>query len=175
MSISRSAFRASHFVDRFSHASRRIGLQDRARRRLTLHALDHGFQKVTLESRRAFGGLLDQKARWSLSPRGWLVLMSLLLGAGATLFFQVQPFLAVTHRVPTDVLVVEGWIPRYAIDAAVYEFKNGSYLRAYTTGGPVNDSALYDHETAAQLGAARLIAAGTLEGSDPSSILPYQR
>ena len=86
--------------------------------------------------------------------------MFLLLGAGATLFFQIQPFLAVTHRVPTDVLVVEGWIPRYAIDAAVSEFKNGSYLRAYTTGGPVNDSALYEHQTAAQLGAARLSAAG---------------
>ena len=118
-------------------------------------------QRVTAVPRRACGGLLDQRERWSLSPRGWLVLMSLLLGLGAVLFFQVQPFLAVTHRVPTDVMVVEGWLPKYAINAAVSEFKAGSYQRVYTTGGPVDGSAFdSDYQSAAQLGAARLSAAG---------------
>jgi uncharacterized SAM-binding protein YcdF (DUF218 family) len=91
-----------------------------------------------------------------------LVLAFLLLGMGAALFFQVQPFLAITDRVPADVMVVEGWLPRYAINAAVSEFKTGAYQRAYTTGGPVQggDFCDFQYETAAQLGAARLSTAG---------------
>jgi hypothetical protein len=119
-------------------------------------------EKVTTAPRHALGGLLDQRARWSLTFRGWSVLTFLLLGMGAVLFFQVQPFLAVTDRVPADVMVVEGWLPRYAMNAAVSEFKTGAYQRAYTTGGPVHggDFCDFQYESAAQLGAARLSAAG---------------
>jgi len=37
-------------------------------------------------------------------------------------FFNVHGFLATTHRVDTDVLVVEGWIQKYAIRGAAGEF-----------------------------------------------------
>jgi hypothetical protein len=53
-------------------------------------------------------------------------------------FLNIHPFLAVTHRVNTNVLVVEGWIQRYAIRGGTEEFKNGSYERIFTTGGPEN-------------------------------------
>jgi len=49
----------------------------------------------------------------------------------------IHPFLAVTHRVPAKVLVVEGWTHVYGVDAAVQEFKSGHYERILTTGGPV--------------------------------------
>ena len=56
----------------------------------------------------------------------------------ALLFGGVYPFLSTTHRVKADILVVEGWVHEYAIQAAVDEFKSGSYKRVFTTGGPVD-------------------------------------
>lgn len=52
-------------------------------------------------------------------------------------FFRIHPFLASTHRVSAKVLVVEGWIPDYAIEEAIREFKDGGYLILFTTGGPL--------------------------------------
>ena len=113
--------------------------------------------------RSALWGLADCRERWSLSLRGWLLLIVLLLGLGSGLFLRVYPFLAVTDRVPTDILVVEGWIPPYAVRAAVAEFKSGSYAHIYTTGGPVDGSAQDDSvsQTSAYLAAERLGNAGT--------------
>ena len=79
------------------------------------------------EPPRAVWGLLDRKERWSLSWRGRLILASALLLAGAFLFKGVYPFLATTHRVDAEVLVVEGWIHEYAIRAALKEFQSNHY------------------------------------------------
>ena len=73
--------------------------------------------------RRAVWGLLDRKERWSLSWRGWLIVVSALLLMGGLIFKGIYPFLAITHRVKADVLVVEGWVHEYAIQSAVEEFK----------------------------------------------------
>lgn len=73
----------------------------------------------------------------------------------SSFLFCVYPFLAVTHRVDTNVLVVEGWIHDYAIRAAVEEFRNDRYQRVFTTGGPVEGTGGYinDYNTAASVGA----------------------
>ena len=54
----------------------------------------------------------------------------------------------------TDVLVVEGWIPTYAVRASIEEFKTGSYQRIFVTGGPVEGSGGYinDYHTSASVG-----------------------
>jgi uncharacterized SAM-binding protein YcdF (DUF218 family) len=64
-------------------------------------------------------------------------------------------FLAVTDRVPTRILVMEGWVHPYAARAAVEEFRNGGYERIFTTGGPVVGKGGYinDFQTAASVGA----------------------
>src|SRR5947199_10205193 len=87
--------------------------------------------------RRALWGLLDRKERWSLSWRGRLVFASALLLIGALCVNGAYPFLAITHRVNANILVVEGWINEYAIRAAVKEFQSNHYERVFTTGGPV--------------------------------------
>jgi hypothetical protein len=73
----------------------------------------------------------------------------------ALLFKNVYPFLATTHRVDAEVLVVEGWVHEYAIRAAVEESRRGSYQRVLTTGGPTQGSGHYinDYQTAASVGA----------------------
>jgi uncharacterized SAM-binding protein YcdF (DUF218 family) len=86
----------------------------------------------------------------------------LLIGLATGFVYGVYPFLAVTHRVDTDILVVEGWVHEYAIRSAISEFQSGHYQRVFTTGGPVAGMGGYtnDYNTSASLGAGRLKAAG---------------
>ena len=103
-------------------------------------------------------GIVVRKERWGLSWRGWLILF-----AGTAILFglcllRIYPFLAVTRPVNADALVVEGWVHEYAIRAAVEEFKQGSYRRVFTTGGPVEGIGHYvnDYQTTASVGAELL-------------------
>jgi uncharacterized SAM-binding protein YcdF (DUF218 family) len=103
-------------------------------------------------------GILRRKECWALSWRGWLLVTSAGLVAAYFVFLNIHPFLAVTHRMNTNVLVVEGWIQRYAIRGGVEEFKNGSYERIFTTGGPENGNGGYinDYQTSASVAAEAL-------------------
>jgi uncharacterized SAM-binding protein YcdF (DUF218 family) len=103
----------------------------------------------------AFWGLFDRKERWALSWRGRLIVVFALLLVGALVLKGVYPFLAVTHRVNANILVVEGWIPEYAIRAAVRELQSNHYQRVFTTGGPVVGTGGYinDFYTSASVGA----------------------
>jgi len=121
--------------------------------------------QVSIDSRRVsqrFFGLLTRKERWSISGRGWLLVASASLVAGYLFLLNIHPFLAVTHRVNANILVVEGWIPEYAIREAVEEFRRGSYQRIFTTGGPVFGIGHYvnDYQTSASVGADLLKNAG---------------
>jgi uncharacterized SAM-binding protein YcdF (DUF218 family) len=107
-------------------------------------------------------GLVNRKERWGLSWIGWLMLLFMLVLAVIIVAFSIYPFLSITERVKTDELVVEGWIPFYAIHAAVREFTSGSYRQVLTTGGPITGMGGYtnDYNTSASLGAGRLKAEG---------------
>src|SRR5207248_6770179 len=82
------------------------------------------------------GGLINRRPRWGLSCLGWCAAILVWCGVVGLFLLGVYPFLAVTERVPADTLVVEGWIPPFAIRAAVDEFRSGSYKQVITTGGP---------------------------------------
>lgn len=107
-------------------------------------------------------GVFTRRERWGFSWRGWLIL--LFLGALVAVFMllNVQPFLAQTHRVDSKILVVEGWMHDYAVRAAVDEFRERSYQRIFTTGGPVPGIGQYtnDYDTSASVGAELLKKAG---------------
>jgi uncharacterized SAM-binding protein YcdF (DUF218 family) len=96
--------------------------------------------------------------RWGLSWRGWLIVVAAVFLTFCLFLFRIYPFLAVTLRVDTNVLVVEGWIHEYAIRAAVEEFRSNSYQRVLTTGGPVEGNGGYinDYNTSASVGAELL-------------------
>jgi uncharacterized SAM-binding protein YcdF (DUF218 family) len=106
--------------------------------------------------------MFTRRERWGLSLRGWLVLIFVLALAAGAWVLNIQPFLAPTKRVDTNILVVEGWVNEYAIRAAVTEFQSGHYEKIYTTGGPVVGSGGYsnDYNTSASVGAQRLVSAG---------------
>jgi uncharacterized SAM-binding protein YcdF (DUF218 family) len=93
---------------------------------------------------------LSWHARWFVALAGVAVIYVAVTN--------VYPFLAVTHRVQTDTLVVEGWVHEYAFHASAVEFESPSYKRVFTTGGPVigNGGYVNDYQTAASVGAESL-------------------
>lgn len=112
--------------------------------------------------RHAAWGLINRKPRWSLSWRGWLLTLFACAALGGIALFTVYPFLAVTHREPTNVLVVEGWVNQATMRVAANEIRNGSYQQVFTTGCPVEGLGGYvsDYSTAANVGAGLLRNAG---------------
>jgi uncharacterized SAM-binding protein YcdF (DUF218 family) len=117
-------------------------------------------------------GLLVRRERWSFTWKGWLVVLAAVAGLIFFAVARIHPFLACTDRVNTDVLVVEGWIPKSSIVAAAVEFTNGRYRRLFTTGGPVSGSGpeKNPYNTSASIGASRLRAAGV--PSDAIQVVP---
>jgi hypothetical protein len=109
-----------------------------------------------------FYGVLVRKERWGLSWRGRCLVLAFVLFVAWLVFFEIHPFLALTQRQNTNILVVEGWVRPFAIHAAVTEFQSGHYDHVFVTGGPVPGSGGYinDYNTEASVGADLLKAAG---------------
>ncbi|HEV2318744.1 MAG TPA: hypothetical protein VGV18_03275, partial [Verrucomicrobiae bacterium] len=105
--------------------------------------------------KRKLCGIFICKERWGLSWRGRLAALALIVFVVWGIVLQIHPFLAVTHRQDSKILVVEGWVHQYAINAAVKEFRTGQYDHVFVTGGPVPGSGGYsnDYNTDASIGA----------------------
>jgi hypothetical protein len=96
--------------------------------------------------------------------RGWLVLV---LGAALTCiwtFKAIPPFLAPIHPVESRVMAVEGWLPDYALEQALNEFRKDHYELLVVTGPPLEPGYyLFEYKTYADLGAATLKNLGLQE------------
>lgn len=69
-----------------------------------------------------------------------LVCLAILLGVavlGGLLVVQVYPFLSVNAPIKADVLVVEGWLPDYALAEAAEAFHQGVYQKIIIVGEPL--------------------------------------
>jgi hypothetical protein len=112
---------------------------------------------MTTPGRAACGGLFRRKEVWTLSPRGWLVVLALAAALWAAVFYGSEPFLAVTDRVDAPVLVVEGWLPDYALLEGWKEFQAGHARLLLVTGVRGRNGAGMDlNDTYAGWGAERL-------------------
>ncbi len=96
-----------------------------------------------------------------MTPLGWGVVT---IGLGlvlVSLVLLVYPFLAPTQPVAGEILVVEGWLPDYALDEAKERFEKENYEFLVTTGGLLSKGRhLSPHETWASLSASILNAKG---------------
>lgn len=105
--------------------------------------------------------LIHRQEKWALTAQGWLVVITF---AATLIFFtitHIHPFLSITSPIKADLLVVEGWLPDYAIKQALTEFETGSYNKIVTTGGPLPTGYyLAEYKTFAELSAATLKALG---------------
>jgi hypothetical protein len=87
-----------------------------------------------IPKRCALFGLLKRKEKWVLSWRGRLVVGAAIIILGLAFISWIHPFLAVTERVDTPYLVIEGWIPNYGLEASMAEFKSKPYQMIFTVG-----------------------------------------
>lgn len=106
-------------------------------------------------------GLVNKKERWGLSWRGWLLGVSGGLLVAIVLGLTLQPFLALNQPVGRGLLVVEGWMPEYALTKAVELHKENVYEHIVTTGMTIPEgSILESYGTAADLCKTRLMLLG---------------
>lgn len=115
----------------------------------------------------SFGfGLLRKREVTLPSLRGALALAATAVACAWMLLIRVQPFLAVNHPLGGEVLVVEGWIPDYALGEALRTFRAGSYRLLIATGGPLPQGmAFSSYGTHAQFAASALKGMGLSEDS----------
>jgi hypothetical protein len=105
----------------------------------------------------ACGGLFRRKEVWTLSLRGWFLLFVLAVTLFGAVFFRCQPFLAMTDRLDAPVLVVEGWLPDYALLDGWKEFQAGHGRLLLVTGVRGRNGTGMDlNDTYAGWGAERL-------------------
>lgn len=106
-------------------------------------------------------GFFTRRNLWIPNLRGWAVLILVGLGFGLFVVHQIDPFLTVSRAVPAQILVVESWLPDYALFNAAEEFKHGGYKYVIATGPslpPAGDLSRYP--TAAEFAAAKLAQLG---------------
>jgi hypothetical protein len=106
-------------------------------------------------------GWIVRKESWSLSLRAWICL---LLASGLLAFFlfhRIFPFLAVHAPIKSDFLIVEGWIPDYAMAELEEEFARGEYRLLIITGNPIlKGEHLSEYRNYAELTRANLLRTG---------------
>jgi hypothetical protein len=100
--------------------------------------------------------LVFRRERWTLTWRGWGVLLLSLITSSLVICNNLYSFLAVNAPLPqADILVVEGWLPDYGVEAAIAEFEKNSYKKVITTGLPLSlGFYLAEYKTFAELSAA---------------------
>lgn len=91
------------------------------------------------------------------TPLGCLVIGFVLVLMAFAVIRSAYPILAPTDRVAADLLVVEGWLPEYALEAAIKEFHSRDYQILITSGGP-----LWEGHHASNLGSYAALAGKVL-------------
>jgi hypothetical protein len=105
--------------------------------------------------------LIRRREMWAITREGWVIAIMGLIIAMLLMIANIHPFLAVNAPIQADTLVVEGWLPDYAIKSAIAEFKKGEYRQLITTGLPLSKGYyLAEYKNYAELAAATCIALG---------------
>jgi hypothetical protein len=113
-------------------------------------------------------GIFEKRERWSLTPVGWLLLVGFMALTGFAGIKTIYPFLALHHRVDSQLLVVEGWIPDYGLEELRSEFEKHRYKLIVITGSPIlKGQVLAEYNNYADLTRAALLK----QGWDPNTIV----
>ena len=97
------------------------------------------------------------RKRRVLTPVGWAALSIAFGFVLISIILFIHPFLAPTKPVGGDILIVEGWLPDYALEKAKERFQQGSYQLLVTTGTKIGAGYhLSEYKTWAELAASTL-------------------
>jgi hypothetical protein len=108
-----------------------------------------------------FFGLQKRQEKWVLTGRGRIVMWTALAVLAVTFILTVHPFLSVTKPVDAQYLVIEGWIPNYALEESIAEFKSKAYVKIFTVGAdPLSGVNIQEGDSVALAAFARLKSLG---------------
>jgi len=102
--------------------------------------------------------LLQERTGYTLTWLGKLLTLLLVAGTTMALFFNLHPFLATSTPLNKGLLVIEGWLPDYAIQGALEIYRSGNYEKIITTGIPIETGGmLMKWKSYSQMTTSRLI------------------
>lgn len=105
--------------------------------------------------------LIRRQETWLPTVWGWIFLVLLTLSLLTIGISNLPSFLAVNQPINAEVLVIEGWLPDYAVKEALNRFRRGSYRQIVTTGIPIERGCyLAEYKNYAELAAATLKTLG---------------
>ena len=81
--------------------------------------------------------LFCKRVIWIPTWKGWILLMGTVFLCALLFLKAAYPILAPTQRQAANILVVEGWLPEYALTAAINEYHTHGYQFLITSGGPL--------------------------------------
>jgi uncharacterized SAM-binding protein YcdF (DUF218 family) len=108
--------------------------------------------------------LVQRCTIWVPTCLGIFLIVSLLSLCVVWWFACGESFLSLTQRLPADVLVVEGWIGRPGIRAAVAEFGQGGYRYIVASGGLTSGRWEDEPASYAEMAASEMIRSGVSTG-----------
>jgi hypothetical protein len=122
--------------------------------------------------------MIDSKSNSisGLSPanRFWILLIIGIVGLFFSIVSSIYPFLAIDKPIDGEILVVEGWLPDYALKQAIKEFKSNNYNLLITTGGPLLKGYHLSHyKTEAEIAASIIKKFGFEEEKIIAAPTPY--
>jgi len=82
-------------------------------------------------------GLIKRQHVWLPTWRGWVIVFLVVAACLITGMLRIHAFLAVNQPISSEVMVVEGWLPDFALKKAVQTFKSQNYHLMVVTGGPI--------------------------------------
>jgi hypothetical protein len=128
------------------------------------HALEAEQEvKETVLNRRRMA-LIDKRERWGLTLWGFLAVLTVAVVVFVNVVPEIHGFLACRDPVRGEILVVEGWIPDYAIPGVISEFEMHGYKVLVVVGGPIlMGSHVSGFKSYAELARVRLKALGAHE------------
>ena len=126
---------------------------------------------------------LRKKEVWIPTGLGWLMIGACGLIILAVVVTGIHPFLAVNQPVGGDLMVVEGWLPKYALEKVAAEFHSKGYRRVIATGIPIPDASYFrqcfpEYESYAEVTAASIRDLGVASDrvvAVPAAYVPRDR
>ena len=104
---------------------------------------------------------IERKEKWVLTRWGKLCTTIIIVVLFFLFLRGIHPFLSINSIIPGEIQIVEGWVPDYALDEIVKEFKTSGSNWLLTTGGPIEQgSFLTSYKSYAELSRATLLTLG---------------
>jgi hypothetical protein len=107
--------------------------------------------------------LVQRRTMWVPTLLGFCLILLILFTPMVWWFTNGESFLSLTHRLPAQVLAVEGWIGNGGIRAAAAEFREHGYRYLVTTGGPADERWGQPQVSYAEIAEEELVALGIPE------------